>query len=49
LPVAVDAGTVTVAVRFTGEAEVGSTVALGEKAQAAPEIAGLKLQLRVTL
>jgi hypothetical protein len=49
LPVAVAEGAVTVTVRFTGEADVGLTVALGEKAQAAPEMLGLKLQLRVTL
>jgi hypothetical protein len=34
---------------FTGEAEVGFTIAPGVKAQLAPEILGLKLQLTVTL
>ena len=49
MPVAVVEGTVTVAVKFTGEADVGLTVALGKKAQVAPEMAGLKLQLKDTL
>jgi hypothetical protein len=46
--VAVPAGTVTVAVALTGEPDVGLTVALGVKAHAAPEMLGLKPQLRVT-
>src|SRR5580700_191427 len=45
----VPAGTVTVAIMFAGNAEVGFTVALGVNAHAAPEMLGVKLQERVTL
>ena len=49
MPVAVAAGTVTATVMFAGEAEVGLTTVPGVNAQAAPEMLGRKLQLRVTL
>ena len=49
MPVDVPTGTVTVAVMFTGEDDVGFTTAPGVKPQVAPVTIGLKLQLKVTL
>lgn len=48
-PGGVVGGTLTVAVMFTGDEEVGFTVALGVNPQLAPVIGGLKPQLTVTL
>jgi hypothetical protein len=49
LPAVVPTGTITLALIFTGEVDVGFTTALGLKAQLAPEMLGLKLHERVRL